>query len=149
MRQRTNRIVLGVVLGMLAALAVAGPAQAAPATLSQEQVQNETTNRSTVRSASAYGVDFELRAGYYQGTQYGWARITPADPWQTNDVLTLEYGNAAANSWSVGWYIINGDASANGWGHTGGLVTQADPNYNFRACLQRPGQGARVCSGAW
>ena len=144
---RTKLNLLLAVAAMMGSLAVAAPAQAAPpATISQTQV-NETTNRSTVRGpyTTKFGVTIDLRAGYYQGYQYGWARVTDGR-WQRKDVIWLRIFQNGS------WNFVHGSLNEFGDGRsptiTAGQITLADPNYRFSACLQRAGQGYD-CTPEW
>lgn len=118
----------------LGSLAAAVPAQAAPpSTISQAQVE-QTTNRATMRGPyrTKFGVTIELRAGNYQGYQYGWARVV--SQWQRDDVIWLRiYQNGSRNNVHGSLNEEPGISRAT----TAGQITLADPNYRFSACLQR------------
>jgi hypothetical protein len=137
----------------LGSLAAAAPAQAAPpATLSQYEV-NLTTNRSTVRGPypTRFGPTIEIRSGYYQGYQYGWARVVISRDtvyWRRDDVIWLRILENGT------WRLVHGSRNEFGDGTsytvTAGQLTRADANYRFQACLQRPVQGDTLdCTPAW
>lgn len=119
---------------MLGSLAVAVPAQAAPpATLTRAQVE-QTTNRSTARGpySTKFRVTIELRAGYYQGYQYGWARVVGG--WQQGDVIWLRIYQNGSRDFVHPSYNEHPNQSP---AITAGQITRADINYRFSACLQR------------
>ena len=127
---------VAVLAGVLSTLAVAAPAQAAPTVVAREQVNSVMTNRSTVRSTYWNDIKIELRAGYYQGYQYGWARIAPESYWNSNDIIGLEI-NDHGNGWELTHLTMN---DGSGWENTAAQITQASTGYQFRAALYRGGQ---------
>ncbi len=130
--------------GLLASLVAAGPAQAAPDSLSQSQV-NETTNRYTPVGAfvTRFGVAVEIRAGYYQGSQYGWARLAPSSRWRTGDTIWLRIMEHGSWRWAHGTLNESSQSST----HTPAQRTIADPNYKFAACVWRGGE--YDCGPTW
>ena len=74
--------------------------------------------------------------GYYQGYQYGWARIAPESNWNQNDIIGLEI-----NDHGRGWQLVHltikdGDV----WENTAAQITQASSGYQFRAAFYRNNQ---------
>lgn len=132
-----RKLIIGVAVlaGVLSTLAVAAPAQAAPNVVAREQVNSVMTNRSTVRYTYWNDIKIELRAGYYQGYQYGWARIAPESYWNPNDIIGLEI-NDHGNGWELTHLTIN---DGSGWENTAAQITQASTGYQFRAALYRGG----------
>ena len=88
------------VSGGVETLAVAAPAQAAPNVVA-----------------------------YYQGYQYGWARIAPESYWNPNDIIGLEI-NDHGKGWELTHLTIN---DGSGWENTAAQITQASTGYQFRA----------------
>ncbi|GIE28440.1 hypothetical protein Ait01nite_014850 [Actinoplanes italicus] len=146
MRFMRKRVLAAAALfGLLGSLVAAGPAQAAPSVLNQSQV-NETTNRTTPRGpyTTRFGVTIELRAGWYQGFQYGWARVSASSRWQEDDVIWLRiYRNGSREFTHPSFNDGSGQTST----HTAGQITLADPNYRFSACLQRGNE--YDCTSEW
>jgi len=133
-----SKLIIGVAVlaGLLSTLVVAAPAQAAPTVVAREQVNSVMTNRSTVRYTYWNDIKIELRAGYYQGYQYGWARIAPESNWNQNDIIGLEI-----NDHGRGWQLVHltikdGDV----WENTAAQITQASSGYQFRAAFYRNNQ---------
>jgi hypothetical protein len=133
----SRKVIIGIAVlaGLLSTLAIAAPAQAAPNVVAREQVNSVMTNRSTVRYTYWNDIKFELRAGYYQGYQYGWARIAPESYWNPNDIIGLEI-NDHGNGWELTHLTIN---DGSGWENTAAQITQASTGYQFRAALYRGG----------
>jgi hypothetical protein len=132
MRLTTTAIAL--VVAALAAAAVSSPAQAAPPDRISEAQVNQTVNRSSPVFAIWYaGSQVELRSGWYNGYQYGWARLVPGQAnWQEGHSLVLQISRDGGSGWEWGPSHMNvGDGVA----HTGGALTYASPSYRFRACL--------------
>jgi hypothetical protein len=131
---RKRLLAASALLGLLGSLMAAGPAQAAPSVLNLSQV-NETTSRTTPRGPypTKFGVTIELRAGWYQGFQYGWARVSPSSRWQQDDVIWLRINHNGTRQWVHGTRNDGSQTST----HTFGQITLADPNYRFSACLWR------------
>ena len=146
MRTKHKRIATAVagLVGMLGSMLAAAPAQAAPASLNLSQV-NETTSRSTPVGpyTTKFGVAIELRAGWYQGFQYGWARVSPGSRWQTDDVIWLRILQNGSWSWVHGTRNEGSLTST----HTFAQITLSDPNYKFAACLWRGND--YDCTAAW
>jgi hypothetical protein len=133
--RRKLLVLVAVLAGVLGTLAVAAPAQAAPDVVPREQVDSVMTNRSTVRYTYWNDIKIELRAGYYQGVQYGWARISPDSYWQPNDIIGLEINNCRSGFEPTHLTINDGS----GWENTAAQKTRAATCYQFRAAFYRGG----------
>jgi hypothetical protein len=152
--QKSVATALAGLAAMLGSLAVAAPAQAAPpATLSQHEV-NLTTNRSTPvpPRVTRFGPTVELRSGYYQGYQYGWARVVLGRntvDWKRGDIVWLRI--LEGGSWRLAHGSSNEFGDGTSYTVTAGQMTRADNNYRFQACLQRYGQGIDTldCTDPW
>jgi hypothetical protein len=146
MRRFTTRmaiVALATVAAALAAVAVPGPAQAAPPERISEAQVLQTVNRSTIVSVPFDGSVVELRAGWYGGYQYGWARLRPgAANWQEGHAIVLQISRGSGWEWGPDHQNV-GDGVA----HTGGALTYASPSYRFRACLFN-GYG-HACTDPW
>jgi hypothetical protein len=131
---RKRILTAAALLGIMASLVAAAPAQAAPSVLNLSQV-NETTNRTTPvgQYTTKFGVTIELRAGWYQGFQYGWARVSASSRWREDDVIWLRIYSNGSREFVHGTRNDGSQTST----HTFGQITLADPNYRFSACLQR------------
>jgi hypothetical protein len=133
-------------VAMLGSLAAAAPAQAAPPeTISQLQV-NFTTNRYTVGQPyrTKFGVTIELRAGWYEGYQYGWARSAP--DWKAGQSVWLRIFENGTWRFVHGAYNEFGRDSSR---TTAGQLTRADNNYKFAACLMSPAGNDWDCTPPW
>lgn len=144
MRTRKLLATLAVLAGVFGTLGLAAPAQAAPPDLINQDQVNQTTNRATQRTGNHLGTYFELRSGYYGGYQYGWVRLQPGTRYKDFDGLTLQW-RSGASGWQNGPAVL---IQPGGTTTTGGKLTYAAADFNFRACLERAGTGY-TCTDPW
>ncbi len=134
MLKRTLLTALAVTAGVLATVGVAAPAQAAPPDEINHDQVNQTTDRRTERPpANLDGTEIELRSGYYRGYQYGWVRLKPGTRYRDHDALRLQW-RSGNSGWQDGPSRLIEDGGPT---FTGGKLTYAAHDYNFRACIFR------------
>jgi hypothetical protein len=149
MLKRTLFTALAVTAGVLATVGVAAPAQAAPPDEINHDQVNQTTGRETERPAVGQppvhleGTETELRSGYYGGYQYGWVRLKPGTRYRNHDGLRLQW-RSGNSGWQDGPSRL---IEPGGPTFTGGKLTQAAHDFNFRACIFRGGNYA--CTTPW
>jgi hypothetical protein len=131
--------VLGVLVGTL--ITVASPASASPSNCATWPNPANATNTSTVAHVWMGDTKVELRFGYLNGRQAGWARL--ANAIRRGDKFWLDVSSTRGNGWIQCGPFTWPDSGT----YTPAHYTSSDPNTVFRACGRTAGSNASWCTG--